>query len=165
MARGGELAAEVGARSADHIEYLSQAGVEAMAQAGVTAVLLPGAYYSLRADQPPPVDALRAADVPLALATDANPGSSPITHVGVVMNMACLVFGLTPEEAIRGFTVAASRVLGVEKDRGTVAPGMRADLAIWGVEDLTQLSYWVGESPLVTRVKDGRPLNRRPVGG
>ena len=123
---GGELAAAAGARSADHLEHLSREGVRAMAAAGVTAVLLPGAAYTLGASRMPPVPALREAGVPMALATDANPGSSPITNVGVVLNLGCVLFGLTPEEALRGFTCSAARVLAIEDERGTLEPGKRA---------------------------------------
>ena len=154
---GGALAAAVGARSADHLEYLSKDGVRAMASAGVSAVLLPGAAYTLGADRGPPVNALRQAGVAMAVATDANPGSSPITNVGMILNLACIHFGLTPEEALLGFTAAAARVLGLDDDRGTLEPGKRADLALWNVGDLAQLCYWVGASPLEATVKDGEP--------
>ncbi len=154
---GGALAAAVGARSADHLEYLSGDGVRAMASTGVCAVLLPGAAYTLRAERSPPVQALRRAGVTMALATDANPGSSPITNVGMILNLACIRFGLTPEEALLGFTSAASSVLGLEADRGTLEPGKRADLALWGVEDPLQLCYWMGSSPLRSLIKDGVP--------
>ncbi len=161
---GGALAAAAGARSADHLEYLSRGGVQAMASAGVCAVLLPGAAYTLRADRRPPVTSLRRAGVTMALATDANPGSSPITNVGVILNLACILFGLTPEEALIGFTSAAARVLGLEADRGALEPGKRADLALWDVRDLAELCYWVGASPLRSLVKDGVPLaSRHPM--
>lgn len=156
---GGALAAAVGARSADHLEYLSREGVEAMAAAGVTAVLLPGAAYTLGAERKPPVDALRRAGVAMAVATDANPGSSPITCVGMILNLACIQFGLTPEEALLGFTSAAAQVLGMHDDRGTLEPGKRADLALWDVDDLAELCYRVGTSPLKSLVKDGVPAD------
>ncbi len=156
---GGLLAAAVGARSADHVEYLSQKSVEAMASAGVCAVLLPGAAYTLGADRRPPVTALRRAGVTMALATDANPGSSPITNIGVILNLGCILFGLTPEEALLGFTSAAARVLGLQDDRGTLQPGRRADFALWDVPDLAELCYWVGRSPLKSLVKDGVPAD------
>lgn len=156
---GGALAAAVGARSADHAEYLSQDGVEAMAAAEVSAVLLPGAAYILGADRRPPVDALRRAGVNMALATDANPGSSPITNIGVILNLGCVLFGLTPEEALHGFTGTAAEVLALGRDRGTLEPGKRADFALWDVADLAQLCYWVGNSPLRSRVKDGVPVD------
>ena len=156
---GGALAAAVGARSADHVEYLSQEGVDAMASAGVCAVLLPGAAYTLGADRRPPVTALRRAGVTMALATDANPGSSPITNIGVILNLGCILFGLTPEEALLGFTSSAARVLGLQGDRGTLQPGKRADFALWDVPDLAELCYWVGRSPLKSLVKDGVPAD------
>lgn len=154
---GGALAAATGARSADHLEYLSGAGVRAMASAGVCAVLLPGAAYTLGAERTPPVHALRRAGVTMAVATDANPGSSPITNVGMILNLACIRFGLTPEEALLGFTSAAAGVLGMEDDRGTLEPGKRADLALWRVQDPVELCYWMGTSPLKSLVKDGVP--------
>ena len=155
---GGALAAAVGARSADHLEYLSQRGVDAMAEGDVCAVLLPGAAYTLGADRRPPVSALRRGGVTMALATDANPGSSPITHVGAVMNLACILFGLTPEESLLGMTAAAAKVLALDHDRGTLRPGMRADFALWDVPDLAVLCYRVGASPLKSLVKDGLPV-------
>ena len=155
---GGALAAAVGARSADHLEYLSRDGVHAMAEADVCAVLLPGAAYTLGADRRPPVNALRRAGVTMALATDANPGSSPITNVGMILNLACILFGLTPEEALLGFTTAAAKVLGLEQDRGTLTTGARADLAVWQVANLAELCYWMGASPLMSLVKDGLPV-------
>ncbi len=154
---GGALAAAVGARSADHLEHLSRDGVHAMAEADVCAVLLPGAAYTLGADRRPPVATLRRAGVTMALATDANPGSSPISNVGMILNLGCILFGLTPEEALFGFTAAAAKVLGLEGDRGTLEPGRRADLALWRVGDPAQLCYWMGASPLETLVKDGLP--------
>lgn len=155
---GGALAAAVGARSADHLEYLSRGGVHAMAEAGVCAVLLPGAAYTLGADRRPPVGTLRRAGVTMALATDANPGSSPITNVGMILNLACILFGLTPEEALLGFTASAAEVLGLEHDRGSLEPGKRADLALWRVGDLAELCYWMGPSPLKALVRDGLPV-------
>ena len=152
---GGVLAASLGARSADHLEYLSPEGVRAMAGADVCAVLLPGAAHTLGADRRPPVGALRREGVTMALATDANPGSSPITHVGMILNLGCILFGLSPEEALLGFTAAAAKVLGLERDRGTLEPGRRADFAVWSVADPADLCYWMGASPLVSLVKDG----------
>ncbi len=160
---GGALAAAVAARSADHLEYLSQGGVHAMAEADVCAVLLPGAAYTLGADRRPPVGTLRRAGVTMALATDANPGSSPITNVGMILNLACILFGLTPEEALLGFTAAAAKVLGLEDDRGTLEPGRRADLALWRVGDPARLCYWMGASPLEALVKDGIPADTTHV--
>ena len=158
---GGALAASVGARSADHLEHLSSEGVAAMAETDVAAVLLPGAAYTLGADRKPPVGALRRAGATLALATDANPGSSPITNVGMILNLACLLFGMTPAEALTGFTRAAAKVLGLEDDRGALERGKRADLAIWNVRDPAFLCYWMGPSPLAGLVKDGEPVPSR----
>lgn len=155
---GGALAASLGARSADHLEHLSPKGAAAIADADVTAVLLPGAAHTLQSARRPPVDALRRAGATLALATDANPGSSPVTNVGVVLNLACILFRMTPAEALTGFTRAAAKVLGLDGDRGTLEPGKRADLAIWDVPDLAFLCYWMGESPLAGLVKDGDPV-------
>ena len=160
---GGALAANVGAGSADHLEHLSLDGVRAMASADVCAVLLPGAAYTLGADRRPPVTALRRAGVTMAVATDANPGSSPITHLGAILNLACILFRLTPEEALLGVTRAAAKVLGLETDRGTLEAGKRADLALWDVADLAELCYWVGTSPLKSVVKDGVPVPVRGV--
>ena len=155
---GGALAASVGARSADHLEYLSVAGARAMAASGVRAVLLPGAAYTLGVTRRPPVRALRRAGATMAVASDANPGSSPITHMGLILNLACIQFGLTPEEALLGITSAAASVLGLEDDRGTLKRGKRADLALWRVNDPVELCYWVGSSPLESLVKDGVPV-------
>lgn len=156
---GGALAAAVGARSADHLEHLSQEGVEAMAERDVSAVLLPGAAHVLGADRAPPVAALREAGVSMAVATDANPGSSPFTHVGAILNLACRLFGLTPEEALLGFTAVAAKVLNLAADRGALEVGKRADFALWKVRDLTELCCWVpGRSPLAALVKDGEPV-------
>ncbi|HET6603004.1 MAG TPA: imidazolonepropionase [Xanthomonadaceae bacterium] len=141
---GAALAArEFGALSADHIEYTGEDGVAAMAAAGTVAVLLPGAYYALRESKLPPVRALRAHGVPMAVATDLNPGTSPLLSLRLAMNMACMLFGLTPDEALRGATVNAARALGLV-DRGTLAPGMRADLVVWGVRAPAELCYWIG---------------------
>ncbi|KUJ78954.1 imidazolonepropionase [Ruegeria profundi] len=151
---GTQLAASYGALSADHVEYLDQDGVSAMARAGTTAVLLPGAFYTLRETQVPPVDLLRQYAVPMALATDCNPGSSPLTSVLLAMNMGCTLFRLTPEEALAGVTRNAARALGIE-DAGTIAPGQRADLAVWDVAHPAELSYRIGFNPLHTRVFGG----------
>ena len=141
--QGATLAAEFGALSADHLEYTDAAGVQALARAGSVAVLLPGSYYSLRQDRAPPVAALRAAGVPMAVATDLNPGTSPLRSLRLAMNMACTLFGLTPLEALRGATVHAARALGLD-DRGRLAPGLRADLALWDVQHPDELAYWIG---------------------
>lgn len=140
---GAALAARFGALSADHLEYTDQAGVEALARAGTVAVLLPGAFFALREDQRPPVAALRAAGVPIALATDANPGTSPLTSLTQAMNLGCVLFGLCLEEALYAVTVHAARALGLA-DRGRLLPGMRADVALWRAERPAELAYWLG---------------------
>ena len=154
---GAALAARRGALSADHLERLSDDGIAAMAQAGTVAVLLPGAYYFLNDDTPPPVDMLRAAGVPMAVATDCNPGSSPSTSPLMMMSMACTLFGMTPEEALAGFTLNAARALGMQDEIGTLHVGKVADLAIWNVGSPAELSYWIGANPLKGRVVAGVP--------
>jgi imidazolonepropionase len=145
---GAALAARYGALSADHLEYTSEAGVAAMAAAGTVAVLLPGAYYFLRETRLPPVAALRTHRVPMAVATDCNPGSSPLTSLLLALNMACTLFRLTPEEALAGATVHAARALGLGASHGTLAPGKAADLAAWDIDAPAQLSYAMGANPL-----------------
>lgn len=151
---GAKLAATRGALSCDHLEYLGDDGVAAMAAAGTLAVVLPGAFFTLRETQKPPIDALRAAGVPIAVATDANPGSSPLTSILMAMNMACTLFRLTPEEALAGVTRVAAKALGLP-DRGVIAEGMRADLAIWDVKRPGELSYRMGFNPLHRRIFGG----------
>jgi imidazolonepropionase len=141
---GAQLAAEFGALSCDHLEFLSPAGVAAMASAGTVAVLLPGAYYFLRETQAPPVAALRAAGVPMAIATDHNPGSSPTLSPLLMLNMACTLFRLTPEEALRGMTVNGARALGLP-DRGRLAAGQRADFVVWPLDHPNALAYGFGQ--------------------
>jgi imidazolonepropionase len=153
---GAALAARYGALSADHLEYVDTEGVVALSEAGTVAVLLPGAFYTLRETQLPPVDALRTARVSIALATDANPGSSPLTSLLLAMNMGCTLFRLTPEEALAGVTRQAARALGLS-DRGVLAPGLRADLAVWDISHPAELSYRMGFNPLHTRYFGGRP--------
>ncbi|HEX9207998.1 MAG TPA: imidazolonepropionase [Steroidobacteraceae bacterium] len=140
---GSQLAAGFGALSCDHLEYLSDDGVAAMARAGAVAVLLPGAFYFLRETRLPPVEKLRAAGVPIAVATDHNPGSSPTLSPLLMLNMACTLFGLTPEEALRGMTVNGARALGLA-DRGRLAAGQRADFAVWDAEHPAELAYRFG---------------------
>lgn len=152
---GAKMAAGYDALSADHIEYLDESGVAAMAQAGMTAVILPGAFYTLHETQKPPVEILRTHNVPMAVSTDANPGSSPMTSLLMAMNMACTLFRLTPEEALAGTTRNAARALGLS-DRGQIAPGLRADLAIWDVDHPAELSYRIGFNPLYRRIFGGR---------
>ena len=151
---GTALAASYGAMSADHIEYLDEDGVKAMAKSGTTAVLLPGAFYTLRETQMPPVDLLRHYEVPIALATDCNPGSSPLASLLLTLNMGCTLFRLTPEEALAGVTRHAATALGLS-DRGTLEAGKRADLAIWNVKHPAELSYRIGFNPLERRIFGG----------
>ncbi|MCB1362651.1 MAG: imidazolonepropionase [Rhodobacteraceae bacterium] len=153
---GARLAARRGALSADHLEYLDADGVAAMAEAGTVAVILPGAFYTLRETRMPPVDALREHGVPMALATDCNPGSSPLTSLLLAMNMGCTLFRLTPEEALRGVTVHAARALGLA-ECGTIAPRQRAELAVWDVDHAAELSYRIGFNPLHARIFGAMP--------
>jgi imidazolonepropionase len=141
---GAALAAEHRALSADHLEHLDEAGAQAMAEAGTVAVLLPGAFYALQEDRKPPVELLRKHKVKIAIATDCNPGTSPLLSPTLAMNMACTLFGLTPEEALAGMTVNAARALGLDKQIGSIAPGKAADLCVWRIESLAELGYWIG---------------------
>ncbi len=145
---GAKLAASYGALSADHLEYLDADGVAAMAASGSVAVLLPGAFYFLRETQAPPVKLLREAGVPMALATDANPGSSPLTSPLLAMNMACTLFRVTPQEALAGFTINAAKALGLAGETGSIEPGKRAEIAIWNISDPAELAYRIGFNPL-----------------
>jgi imidazolonepropionase len=144
---GAALAARFGALSADHLEYTSAAGVEALAQAGAVAVLLPGAFLTLGETQLPPIDALRAKHVPIAIASDCNPGTSPICSLRIAMMLATRLFKLTPEECLAGTTRVAARALGLD-DRGTLEVGKRADIAIWDVTHPRELAYWIGTPQL-----------------
>jgi imidazolonepropionase len=153
---GAALAAEHGALSADHLEYLDEAGVIAMAGAGTVAVILPGAFYFLRETQKPPIALLRQHGVPIALATDANPGSSPLTSPLLVLNMACTLFRLTPEEALAGLTRNAAQALGLGDEIGTLEAGKRCDLAIWEIERPAELAYRIGFNPLHARIWNGQ---------
>jgi imidazolonepropionase len=152
---GAKLAADYGALSADHLEYTDEAGVAAMARAGTTAVLLPGAFYVLREKQAPPVEALRRQRVPIAIATDSNPGTSPITSLLLVMNMAATLFRLTVEEVVAGVTREAARALGKLPETGTLEPGKWCDLAVWDIERPAELAYRIGFNPLHARVRRG----------
>jgi imidazolonepropionase len=152
---GARLAAEHGALSADHLEYTDDDGVAAMARAGTVAVLLPGAFYVLREKQLPPVDALRKHNVPIAIATDSNPGTSPITSLLMTMNMAATLFRLTVDECIAGATRNAARALG-RGDIGTLEAGKACDLAIWDIERPAELVYRIGFNPLYARVYRGQ---------
>lgn len=151
---GTALAARHGALSADHVEYATGEDAALMAKAGTVAVLLPGAFYTLHEKQMPPVAAFRAHGVPMALSTDCNPGTSPVTSLLLTMNMGCTLFRLTPEEALRGVTVEAARALGLT-DCGRIAPGLRADLAIWNVTNPAELAWRIGFNPLHSRIFGG----------
>lgn len=151
LSGGTELAASFGAQSVDHLEYLDKAGVEAMAKAGSVAVLLPGAFYTLGETQLPPVKLLRQYKVPIAIATDSNPGSSPVTSLLLTLNMACTLFRLTPEEALAGVTRQAAKALQLD-DRGTLEAGKVADLCVWSVEHPAELSYRIGFNPLYEHI-------------
>lgn len=153
---GAALAARHGALSADHLEYLDAAGIAAMAAAGTVATLLPGAYYFTRETMLPPIPALRAAGVPIALATDSNPGTSPLTSILLVLNMAATLFRLTVDEALRGVTVNAARALGRADAIGTLEPGKQCDLAIWDIRRPAELVYRIGFNPLHTRIRRGK---------
>ena len=152
---GAALAARFGALSADHLEYLDEAGAEAMAAAGSVAVILPGAFYTLRETKLPPIALLRQHGVAMAVATDCNPGTAPMTSLPLAMNMACTLFRLTPDEALAGVTSHAAKALGL-RDCGRIAPGLRADLAIWDAAHPAELSYRIGATPLHSRIFGGR---------
>ncbi len=153
---GTQLAAQYGALSADHVEYATDTDAKALAKSGTVAVILPGAFYTLRETQKPPILAFRDHGVPMALATDCNPGSSPMTSLLLAMNMGCTLFGMTPAEALRGVTIHAARALGA-KDRGQIVPGQRADLAIWDAQHPAELSYRIGFNALHVRLLEGKP--------
>jgi len=156
---GAALAARYRALSADHLEYSNEDGVRALAASGTVAVLLPGAYYVLRETRRPPVELLRRHGVPIAIATDCNPGTSPCTSPLLIANMACTLFGLTPLEALAGLTRHAARALGLEADRGRLAPGLRADFALWDIGHPAELVYMLGGRPCIGRVVDGIPFS------
>jgi len=145
---GPPLAAKYGALSADHLEFLDQTGVEVMGESGTVAVLLPGAFYTLRETQLPPLDSLRKAEVPIAIATDCNPGSSPLTSILLCMNMSCTLFRMTPEEALCGVTIVAAQALGIGDEVGTIEVGKKAELAVWNVDQPAELAYRAGFNPL-----------------
>jgi imidazolonepropionase len=152
---GAALAAEFGALSADHLEHVDEAGVAAMGRAGTVAVLLPGAYYFLRDTRPPPIAQFRAHGVPMAVATDCNPGTSPGTHLPLMLNMACTLFRLTPAEALLGVTRHAARALGLGATHGSIEPGKWANLCLWDADHPAELSYAIGSSPLRARLYRG----------
>jgi imidazolonepropionase len=158
---GAALAASYGALSADHLEYLDEAGVQAMAGAGTVAVLLPGAFYMLRETRLPPIDLLRRHGVPMAISTDCNPGTSPVTSLLLMLSMACTLFRLTPAEALAGVTREAARALGLEGETGTLEPGKSADFVVWDIARPASLAYQVGLNPLRLTVFRGRFLPGR----
>ena len=153
---GAALAAKYKALSADHLEHLDAAGAKTMAAAGTVAVLLPGAYYALQETRQPPVQMLRDHAVPIAIATDCNPGTSPLLNPQLAINMACTLLGLTPEEAIVGMTINAARALGLAHDIGSIEAGKAADLCAWRVDDLGELGYWIGMPGPERRIFAGR---------
>ncbi|MGI9517069.1 MAG: amidohydrolase family protein, partial [Pirellulaceae bacterium] len=155
---GAKLAAEMGALSADHLEYLDESGVAAMAEQGTVAVLLPGAFYFIHETQVPPIDLFRTFGVPMAVATDANPGSSPVASLSLMMNMACTVFRLTPEEAWAGVTRNAAAALGMADRVGTLEVGKQADLAVWNISTPAELAYGIGHNPCSAVYKQGEAL-------
>lgn len=152
---GAGLAARFNALSADHLEYLSEADIAAMAEAGTVAVLLPGAYFTLQERQLPPVELLQRYKVPIAIATDANPGTSPVLSLRLMMNMACTLFGLTPEQALAATTIHAARALGIGDSHGSLTEGKVADFICWDVASPGELSYWLGGDLVKARVKAG----------
>jgi imidazolonepropionase len=154
---GAELAAQFNALSADHLEYSSESGVKALASSDSVAVLLPGAYLTLGETQLPPIDAMRAMDVSIAVATDCNPGTSPVCSLRAAMNLATRLFRLTPEECLAGVTRHAAKALGLESDRGTLEIGKRADIAVWDIAHPQELSYWLGLNQLDSLYIAGQP--------
>jgi len=155
---GTELAARYQALSSDHVEFLTETGVAAMAKSDMTAVLLPGAFYFLRETQLPPIQALREHGVPMAIATDANPGSSPINSIQLMLNMACTLFRLTPAEALAGVTCHGAKALGMGESKGKLAVGYDADLAIWQIAQPAELCYQFGVNPLTALIKNGKQV-------
>ena len=152
---GAALAASYKALSADHLEHLDPLGARAMASAGTVAVLIPGAYYALQETKKPPVQLLRDTGVAIAIATDCNPGTSPLLNPTLAMNMACTLFGLTPEEALAGMTINAARALGLAHEIGSVEAGKAADLCVWQIDDLAELAYWIGHPGPERRIVAG----------
>jgi imidazolonepropionase len=157
---GAALAARYGALSADHIEYSSEAGIAAMGKAGTAAVLLPGAFFFLREKQLPPLEQLRRHNVPIAISTDCNPGSSPALSLLLMMNMACTLFRMTPEETLAGVTRNAAAALGMDDTHGQLRASYAADLAIWNSGQPAELSYWLGSNPCAGAVQAGRWRSR-----
>ena len=153
---GAKMAARYEALSADHLEYIDEEGVAAMAEAGMVAVLIPGAFYALQEKRKPPIDLFRSYGVPMAVATDCNPGTSPMLSPTLAINMACTLFSLTPEEALAGMTVNAARALGLEAEIGTIAPRKAADLAVWRIDHPAELGYWIGHPGPERRIFAGQ---------
>jgi len=156
---GAQLAASYHALSADHLEYSSPASVAAMARAGTVAVLLPGAFYFLRETRLPPLAELRTQQVPIALASDCNPGTSPCTSLLLILNLACTLFRMTPAEVLAGVTRHAAQALGLQRELGAIAPGLRADLALWDIERPAELAYAFGANPCIGRYVAGTATN------
>lgn len=154
---GAGLAARYQALSADHLEYVAQENIAAMAKSGTVAVLLPGPFYYLRETRQPPIDVFRQYKVPMAVATDCNPGTSPITSLLLMLNMACTLFHMTPEEALLGVTRHAAKALGLSKTHGSLEVGKVADFVIWNISEPAELAYYLGFNPCVTVVKNGQP--------
>lgn len=157
---GSALAARLGAKSVDHIEYLDEAGVKALSESGTCAVLLPGAFYFLRETQKPPIDLLRQYGVPMVLASDFNPGSSPICSTLLMLNMGCTLFRLTPEEALAGLTLNAAKALGIEDTVGSLVVGKQADFCLWDIATPAQLAYSYGVNPCKDVVKNGKLVHQ-----
>lgn len=155
---GTELATAYGALSSDHVEFLNEAGIEKMANTGTVAVLLPGAFYFIRETQLPPIELLRKHKVPMAIATDSNPGSSPISSIQLMLNMACTLFRLTPVEALAGVTCNAAKALNMEGSSGQLAVGLDADFALWDIEQPAELCYQFGVNPLTSLIKLGKTV-------
>jgi imidazolonepropionase len=153
-----ELAAQYDALSSDHIEFLDEAGIKAMKSSGMTAVLLPGAFYFLRETQLPPIELLRKYNVPMAVATDANPGTSPIHNIHLMLNMACTLFRLTPSEALAGVTCFGAKALGLSDSKGQLAVGFDADIALWNISQPAELCYQFGVNPLTSLFKAGKKV-------
>jgi len=160
--KGAVLAASYNALSADHLEYIEDDGIAAMADSGTVAVLLPGAFYFLRETKTPPIARMRHAGVPMAVSTDCNPGSSPSTSLLLMMNMACVLFGLTPAEALAGVTIHAARALGMADQRGSLEIGKKADLAVWDITEPAELAYGIGFNPCRMAVKEGVVIDHGP---
>ena len=155
---GAATAAKFGALSADHLEYANQAGIKAMAKAGTVAVLLPGAFYFLKETQRPPIEMFRKLKVPIAVATDCNPGTSPALSLRLMMNMACTLFGLTPDEALQGVTINAAKALGLDQELGSLEVGKTASIALWDTDNPAALCYWLGGNLLEALYLDGQPV-------